>query len=282
MKAIISELPNLKKRILTSATQGVKIPGFVGLNRPSMVNYLNEETPSNLSIKTVISPTENKLKTLLDVLQHIGSGQGIVFCNLRDSISEVGNYLKRNNVSYTCFYGAMEQKDREHALIKFRNGSAQLLIATDLAARGIDVPEIKFIIHYELPRHEHEFIHRNGRTARVNASGTAYVLKAHGFSLPEYIVNTSSTSVIKKTKIKAPFWETLFITGGRKDKISKGDIAGLFFKEGGLNKDQLGHIELKSDCAYVAVPLKLAEKLVENLNNSRLKKKKVRITVLES
>jgi hypothetical protein len=76
------------------------------------------------------------------------------------------------------------------------------------------------------------------------------------------------------------FWETLFISGGRKDKISKGDIAGLFFKQGNINKDQLGEIELKQDCAFVAVPVSIAHQLVEKLNNSRLKKKKVRITIL--
>jgi superfamily II DNA/RNA helicase len=140
---------------------------------------------------------------------------------------------------------------------------------------------MKFIIHLELPRHEHEFTHRNGRTARVNSKGTAYILKPEHEPLPGYIKDVSSIDISKKASTKAPYWETLFISGGRKEKISKGDIAGLFFKQGGLNKDQLGNIELKSDCAYVAVPLSLAEELVDKLNNSRLKKKKVRITVLE-
>jgi superfamily II DNA/RNA helicase len=154
------------------------------------------------------------------------------------------------------------------------------LVATDLAARGIDIPEMNYIIHYELPRHEEEFIHRNGRTARVNATGTAYVLKWAKEALPEFIKQSKAVNISKKAPHKPQFWETLFISGGRKDKISKGDIAGLFIKQGGLEKDQLGSIELKQDCAFVAVPLKLAETLVEKLNNSRLKKKKVRIYVL--
>ena len=149
----------------------------------------------------------------------------------------------------------MEQKDRERALIKFRNGTCQLLIATDLAARGIDIPEMKYIIHYELPRHEEEFIHRNGRTARVNAKGTAYILKWESELLPEFIKDVKGDNISKKAPHKPQFWETLFISGGRKDKISKGDIAGLFFKQGGINKDQLGTIELKPDCAFVAIPL---------------------------
>jgi len=286
MKAIISQLPNLNKRVLTSATQGISIPGFVRLDKPSIVNYLDKKTPSKLSIKTVVSPSQNKLKTLVDLVHHLGNAPGIVFCNLRDSIDEVSAYLNRQNISHACFSGVMEQKDRERALIKFRNGSSQILVATDLAARGIDIPELKFIIHYELPRHEEEFIHRNGRTARVNSKGTAYILKWERESLPEFIKDVKGIDVSSKSsqKIepKPQYWETLFISGGRKDKISKGDIAGLFFKQGGLNKDQLGNIELKPDCAFVAIPLSLADELVEKLSNSRLKKKKVRITVLES
>jgi superfamily II DNA/RNA helicase len=286
MKAIISQLPNLNKRVLTSATQGISIPGFVRLDKPSIVNYLDKKTPSKLTIKTVVSPSQNKLKTLVDLVHHLGNAPGIVFCNLRDSIDEVSAYLNRQNISHACFSGVMEQKDRERALIKFRNGSSQILVATDLAARGIDIPELKFIIHYELPRHEEEFIHRNGRTARVNSKGTAYILKWERESLPEFIKDVKGIDVSSKSsqKIepKPQYWETLFISGGRKDKISKGDIAGLFFKQGGLNKDQLGNIELKPDCAFVAIPLSLADELVEKLSNSRLKKKKVRISVLES
>ncbi|MBU2951092.1 DEAD/DEAH box helicase [Tamlana agarivorans] len=280
MKAIIGQLPSINKRILTSATQGVKIPGFVRLDKPEVVDFLKQKRTSQLAIKTVVSPDKNKLKTLLQLMHHIGNKQGIIFCNLRDSIGEVSRFLKRNKISHATFSGGMEQKDRERALIKFRNGSSQVLLATDLAARGIDIPELNYIIHYELPRHEEEFIHRNGRTARVNAKGTAYILKWQDQLLPEFIKDVKGINISKKAEFIPQFWETLFISGGRKDKISKGDIAGLFFKNGNINKDQLGIIELKQDCAFVAVPLAIANELVEKLNNSRLKKKKVRITIL--
>lgn len=280
MKAIISQLPSINKRILTSATQAVKVPGFVRLDKPYTIDYLKHKASSQLAIKTVISPDKNKLKTLLDLLQHIGNEPGIIFCNLRDSIDQVSGFLERNKIGHTCFSGGMEQKDRERALIKFRNGTSQVLIATDLAARGIDIPEMNYIIHFELPRHEEEFIHRNGRTARVNAKGTAYVLKWGKEVLPEFIKNVNGVNISKKAAHKPQYWETLFISGGRKDKISKGDIAGLFFKQGEINKDQLGTIELKQDCAFVAIPLTIANQLVEKLNNTRLKNKKVRVTVL--
>jgi superfamily II DNA/RNA helicase len=280
MKSIINQLPNINKRILTSATQGIKIPGFVRLDRPAIINYLQEKTASKLTVKIVESPAKSKLQTLLDLLLHIGHQPGIVFCNLRLSVEQVSAFLKKNNISHACFSGGMEQRDRERSLIKFRNGTCQVLLATDLAARGIDIPEMKYIIHYELPNSLEEFTHRNGRTARVNAKGTAYVLKWEKEQLPEFIKRSKNEDISKKAPPKTQFWETLFISGGRKDKISKGDIAGMFFKQGDLNKDQLGAIELKQDCAFVAVPLTIADDLVEKLNNTRLKKKKVRVSVI--
>ena len=123
-------------------------------------------------------------------------------------------------------------------------------------------------------------MHRNGRTARVNAKGTAYVIKWEKESMPDFIKSANVENIKKQAVRKPQYWETLFISGGRKDKISKGDIAGLFFKQGNINQDQLGAIELKQDCAFVAVPVSIAEELVTNLNNSRLKKKKVRITIV--
>ena len=280
MRNIINQLSTLNKRILTSATQGVEIPEFVKLKEPRTINYLKGKRTSQLNFKTVVSPNKSKLVTLVDLVQHIGNEPGIVFCNLKDTIAQLSNFLEKKEISHACFSGGMEQKDRERALIKFRNGTCQLLIATDLAARGIDIPEMKFIIHYELPKHEEEFIHRNGRTARVNEKGTAYILKWENEHLPNFIKASKGINISKKAKYMPQYWETLFISGGRKDKISKGDIAGLFFKKGGISKEQLGNIELKPDCAFVAIPLILANELVEKLNNVRLKKKKVRVTIL--
>lgn len=279
MKEVMAELNHLNRRILTSATQGVKIPKFVRLDNPVVINYLKEGR-SKLDIKTVVSPSQKKLNTLFELLQHVGNDPGIIFCNLKDSIEDVSDFLKRKRISHGCFHGGMEQKDRERSLIKFRNGTFNVLLATDLAARGIDIPEMKYIIHYELPYKSDEFTHRNGRTARVNAKGTAYVLKWEKESLPDFIKNTKNADISKKTPLKSNYWQTLFVSGGRKDKISKGDIAGLFFKQGNLNKDQLGVIELKQDCTFVAVPTSEANSLVSSLNNSRLKKKKVRISII--
>jgi superfamily II DNA/RNA helicase len=280
MREIINALTNVKKKVLTSATQAVSVPKFVGLHNPKQINYLDQKT-SQLTIKTVISPDKDKLETLRKTLEHIGNEPGIIFCNFKESVQRVSDYLNNYSVKHVCFFGGMEQLDREKALIQFRNGTHRLIIATDLAARGIDVPEIKFIIHYQLPLKSEEFTHRNGRTARMFSDGTAYVFKWDKESLPDF-VESSEIEKLQKIKLKAiTEWKTIYITGGKKDKISKGDIAGLFFKQGNLTKDQLGPIELKLDCAYVAVLEKHANSIVKLLNNSKLKNKKIRVSIVE-
>lgn len=277
MREIIEGLPNLRKRILTSATQQEIIPQFAGVKEPVYINYLGN-AQSLLETKTISSPYKDKLQTLVELLKSLGPEPGIIFCNFKETIDEVHSYLKSKGIGLECFHGGMEQKDRERALIKFRNGSSKLILATDLAARGIDVPEIGFIIHYQLPHSKQEFIHRNGRTARMNQKGVAYILHWENERLPEFIDTDEKFIISGETVEDNKNWTTLFISGGRKDKISKGDIAGLFLKQGNLKKEELGNIELKHDCAFVAVPSEKVFDLIDNLNNSRLKKKKVRIS----
>jgi len=279
MTEIIDTLSHIQKRVLTSATQEVAIPEFVGLKNPVQIDYLDQAT-SQLQLKTIISETKDKLPTLVKTISHIGNQPGIIFCNYKDAIRRVSDFLKEHNISHGCFYGGMEQKDRERALIKFRNGTHQIIIATDLAARGIDVPEIKYIIHYHLPLKSQEFTHRNGRTARMNADGTAYILQWKQEELPDFIENTEIEALQEASIPKPSEWKTLFVSGGRRDKISKGDIAGLFFKQGKLQKEELGIIEIKPDCAFVAVKASKANKVIEQVTNTRLKKKKVRVSLI--
>jgi superfamily II DNA/RNA helicase len=279
MKDIAKGLPQVKQRILTSATKSVGIPDFLRLKNPETVDFLGESS-SNLVVKRVLSPHKNKLNTLLDTLCHIGYLPGIVFCNLKETIQEVSDYLELNKIAHGCFYGDMELRDRERSLIKFRNGTHQLLLATDLAARGIDVPDLAFIIHFELPQSNKEYTHRNGRTARMNGEGTAYLIQWEKEELPDFARDARLEKLKPSPKPGYSPWKTLFVSGGRKDKISKGDIAGIFLKQGELKKEELGVIEIKQDCAFVGVHGAKAKELVAKLDNTRFKKKKVRITVI--
>ncbi|MEP3388532.1 MAG: DEAD/DEAH box helicase [Reichenbachiella sp.] len=279
MIEILDELRTAKQKILTSATQKVEIPAFVGLKSPTQLDFLDQAT-NNLSLKMVTADTKDKSAALVQLLGHIQEGNGIIFCNFKDTIQEVSDYLSDHHISHSCFYGGLEQQDRERALIKFRNGTSRLLLATDLAARGIDVPALDFIVHFQLPPKEEEFTHRNGRTARMNQNGIAYLLKGKNERVPDFATNIKEEHISNTKPFQDSQLCTLFISGGRKDKVSKGDIAGLFMKQGGLNKDELGMIELKQDCAFVAVPTSKSNQLIKQLNNSRLKKKKVRISQL--
>ncbi len=285
MIEIVDAIPNVNKRILTSATYRAKVPAFIGLRKPITIDYTSEKT-AKLDTKVILSPDKDKLETLTTILKSTGNHPGIIFCNFKDTIQYVSDYLMDNGITHGCFYGGLEQKDRERALIKFRNGTHKIIIATDLAARGIDVPEIKFIIHYQLPQKKHEFTHRNGRTARMHKEGTAYVIKWIKEDLPDFMdvpskeflrdIDLEEATISSTTK-----WKTMFISGGRKDKISKGDIAGLCIKQGKLLADQIGVIELKQDCAFVGIQESVVDKLIPLINNTRLKKKKVRVSIIE-
>lgn len=276
MTEIISYLPHLSKKVLTSATQGINIPSFVGLEKPVTVDYLHEAN-SKLEIKAIVSPEKDKLAMLEKALRHLGNQPGIIFCNFKDTIARISEFLSDHGIAHGCFYGGMEQRDREVSLLKFRNGTHQLLLATDLAARGIDVPDIGFIIHYHLPVRVEEFTHRNGRTARMHSEGVAYVLHWRNERLPDFIEDLEEEYILDKEARPESLWETLQISGGRKDKISKGDIAGLFFKQGNISKEQLGVIELKQDTAFIAVHKTVVKQLLQKLDNARVKKTKIRI-----
>ncbi len=281
MKQIVRDLPHLRKKILTSATQEVAVPDFVGLQAPLTIDYLGTRS-SQLRLLEAISPEKDKLLTLERVLGETGNGRGIIFCNVKGSVRFVADFLDSRKIDYGIFMGGLEQTEREQALIKFRNGTHRLLLATDLAARGIDVPELDFIIHYQLPLREAEFTHRNGRTARMHANGTAYVLRWSGQPLPDFIEGAEEMPLPQEARpVQNAKWTTLYISAGRKDKVSKGDLAGLFFKQGGLEKGELGVIELLADCSFVSVPRKKAESLVALLDNGRVKKRKIRVRISE-
>ena len=283
MSEIVRSLQAVNQRVLTSATDAVAIPDFLSIHDPLSIDYLNQHRPQ-LTVKTIAAGAGERLDALVALLEKLEGQPGIVFCNFKESLFDASDFLLDQNIEHECYHGGLEQIDRERALVKFRNGTCQLLLATDLAARGLDIPEIKFIIHLELPYHSNEFTHRNGRTARMNAKGAAYVLHKKSKSLPDFINAVEPLKVeisqLPSQKVDIQKWTTIHITGGRRDKISKGDIAGLFFKKGGLSKEQLGVIELQQSYSYVSVSRSIAHKVVELTNNQRLKKKKVRITIV--
>ena len=279
MQEVIAGIPKVKLRILTSATNNGEIPAFVKLKDPRIIDYLDESN-SLLTIKTILAEDKDKLECLFESICHLGDEPVLIFVNFKDSIQKISQFLTSKSIYHGVFHGGLTQKDRDRALIQFRNGSYKILLATDLAARGIDVPEIKYIIHYHLPAKIEEFSHRNGRTARMNSSGTAYLLKWTKEELPDFIEKTDVETIKPAPIPNPPTWKTLFLSGGRKDKISKGDILGFIAKKGELEKGDIGKIEVETDFSFVAVKKNKIKDLVDKLNNQRVKKKKVRVEVL--
>ena len=197
----------------------------------------------------------------------------MVFCNHRESVERVGNYLHSMKVYCETFHGGMEQDDRERALYKFRNGSCHIFISTDLAARGLDIPDIKNVIHYHLPVAEDGFVHRNGRTARWEANGSAYVILYAEEQLPSYIKEDPEEYILPAITPKPvqPDFVTLYIGKGKKDKLNKVDIVGFLYKKGGLAREDVGQVDVKEHYAFVAVRRSKVKQLLMLLRGEKIK-----------
>ena len=283
MSFIVYHLKNLKKRMLTSATKMKEIPSFTGVTDPIEINYLSK-TPvkaEGLKLKIVRAETKDKLDLLFSLICKLGNTATLVFCNHRDAVDRISDLLAEKGLVHGTFHGKMEQEDRERALIKFRNGSFRILITTDLASRGLDIPEIENIIHYQLPHTEDVFIHRNGRTARMNAKGTSYILLGEGEHVPPFIKDTPPEEKIAsggKIPENTP-WCTLYIAAGKKDKINKMDIVGMLLQKGKLQKDELGLIEVLDFSSYAAVNRNKIDSVLKLIKNEKIKNKKVKMEV---
>lgn len=280
MSYIIGNLPKLDKRVLVSATYGIKIPEFVGFTSPKTLNFTPEEdTKTGLSMKVVISEEKDKVNTLFDLICSLNSESALIFCNHRDAVERTAELLNEMGIFTTFYHGGMDQDDRERALILFRNGSANYLVTTDLAARGLDIPEMKHVIHYHLPLQEHEFTHRNGRTARMHASGTAYMIFHRNEFRPKYIDESLEILELpeKSTLPKPPEFVTIYISGGKKNKLNKVDIVGFFSKKGELEKGDLGLIEVKDFMSFVAVKRSIFRTLLDKTRDEKIKGKKYKV-----
>ena len=280
---ILSSLPSLKKRILTSATESLEVPSFAGLKDAKKINFLSDEIVSEekLAIKTVFSDEKDKIDTLLRLICMLGGRSMIVFCNHRESVERVSQLLTDKGIYNEFYHGAMEQQERDSALCKFRNGTTNVLVTTDLASRGLDIPNIRYIIHYHLPHTEEIFTHRNGRTARVEASGTVILILSEEEKLPEYVTGPVEQLQLPQELVlpDKPIWTTLFIAAGKKDKVNKIDIVGFLSNKGQLKKEDIGLIEVKDFFSFVAIKKIKVGAVLQLIKNEKIKNKKVKIDV---
>lgn len=283
MERLIELLPSLRRKWLISATDSEEIPRFLALGSGSgnpaiRIDYRSRELSlqERLKVYHVTSPTRDKLNSLLSLLSTLPEGAlAMVFVNHREAVDRIYLYLKDAGVACESFHGGLEQTFRERALYRFRAGCSHVLICTDLAARGLDIPDVGAIIHYHLPPQEDGFTHRNGRTARWTATGAAYWLSSPDEALPEYLkledYEEWEVPAQPKAEPVAPLLVALYFGRGRKDKISRIDLVGFLCKKGGLSSRDIGLIELRDHHAYVAIPRKSLKQVLTRLRGEKIK-----------
>ena len=283
MADILALLPSVRKRILLSATDSPEIPSFVGAGMVHRMDYLADtdaDYADRISQYLLRSPEKDKLETLGRLLCSLGSTPSIVFLNYREAVDRVYQFLHKAGFCVSAFHGAMEQKDRERALFRFQSGCANVLVSTDLAARGLDIADVQNIIHYHLPMNSEAYIHRNGRTARWDRQGASYLILGPEETLDKLDCLTDMVEMEVPSTYNVPSsrWETLYIGRGKKDKVNKVDIVGFLSKTGGLSREQLGMVTVFPQWSFAAVERTCVPSLMARIKGQKIKGQK---TIIE-
>lgn len=265
---------------LISATVIEELPQFLQKFSFKTHHFISENT-LDITFFKVAAQENDKLKALALLLTEFKNEPTLVFCSHRDACERIAQHLSEYGKQTAVFHGGLEQDERQLALYKFKSGSVDCLICSDLASRGLDIPEIQHIVHYQFPHTLEDFTHRNGRTARMKKSGKVYLIHSQDEPLPEYCKSIEATN----WKLKSEFedyqstnWVALFMNVGRKDKIRKGDIVGFLTQELNISFDKIGVIEIYDTFCYLALERKFYYKEKALFQDSfKLKKNKFKI-----
>jgi len=257
MIRLVGKLDAVKRRILLSATESEIIPRFVNMQHIERIDYRkeNKQLDNRLSFFRINSPEKDKLPTLRNLLLTLGEQSSIVFLNYRDAVERTATFLCEQGFAVSMFHGGLEQSYREAALYKFSNGAANIMVSTNLGARGLDIPDVENIINYHIPENEEEYVHRIGRTARWNKTGNTFFILNYEEQIPEYVREEMQeySFPVELPKPALARMVILYIGKGKKDNISKGDVLGFLCKKGGLNSSDVGRIDVKERYTYAAV-----------------------------
>ena len=283
MRRLLKQMPRLNRRILASATVLDVVPEYVRLHNSFTLNVLdgNEQPAERIKVWQVISDSKDKLDTLRQLLLSLGRGKTIVFANYRESVERIHQSLLKCGIDAGLYHGALDQQNRETVVAMLNNGSVTVLVSTDLASRGLDIDTVEHIIHYHLPVSEQAYIHRNGRTARVDATGNAYVITAPDEHLPDWVVVDELFNMRPAASMPAAPMTTLYFQAGKKEKLSRGDIMGFIANNGGIAPGEIGRIDVRDHYSLVAVPRRQAKNVLKSLQAAKIKGKKVRISLLK-
>ena len=283
MRRLIKVMPRINRRIMASATVLDEVPEYVRLHNPFTLNVLEQDDQPSERIKVwqVVSDDKDKLETLRQLLLSLDGGKTIVFANFRESVERIHQALHKQRFSVGIYHGALDQQQRETAVAMLNNGSINILVSTDLASRGLDIDTVAHIVHYHLPINGQSYVHRNGRTARVDASGNAYVITAPDEPLPEWIAVDEPFTLEPSAKPAKATMSTLYFQAGKKEKLSRGDIMGFIANNGGVEPAAIGRIDVRDHYSLAAVPRNQAQQVLALLQQAKIKGKKVRISLLK-
>ncbi|MDE6810931.1 MAG: DbpA RNA binding domain-containing protein, partial [Muribaculaceae bacterium] len=289
MEKIVKRMKNLSRIILTSATDAPSLPDFLSVKEPVVLNFLedNDKLRSRMRIHKVESDDKDKLESLLALLGNITEGgtvpdRTIIFVNHRESAERIYSFLRKHKVSAALYHGALDQQKRESAIAAFNSGVRPILVATDLASRGLDIAGVRNVIHYHLPLTPEAYTHRNGRTARIANEGDVYLLTGPDEQLADYIVpdkvyrltDTSGTTLDSGM-------ELLYVRGGKREKLSKGDLLGWMVKEAGADPSDIGKIAVFDHYSLVAVRKQAVSDIIRASLVKKIKGEKRRISIYE-
>ena len=289
--AILAFVPSRRQTLLFSATYPEAIAAISGRIQtdPKIVDVTGDEQAAQITQTWCSVTRENRTAELVRVLRAWGGELNLVFCNTKIDCAEVASYLQRENIVAIALHGDLDQAQRNQVLVRFSNRSASVLVATDVAARGLDVKDIDAVFNYELPPQSEVYVHRIGRTGRAGKTGVAvslveereiWRLEEIEKALPDALIQKRGIPDAKRgDDALTPQVTTIQISGGRKNKLRPGDLLGALTAQGGIPGDAVGSIDLFDSYAYVAVKNAHAQKAQRQLADRPIKGRKYRARI---
>ena len=282
MVAITDFAPARRQTLLFSATWADEVRVLSGRFQHEPVEVTVPDTPSAGQIRQVFHAIEGKQRVASAalLLRHHRPASAVLFCNTRQRCDEVASFLREQGFSVAALHGDLEQRDRDLVIIRFANQSCPILVATDVAARGLDIPDLALVVNVEIAFEPETHVHRIGRTGRAGRDGLAVTLcsdkELHRVEAIEALQQQPASwedlpPAGLVTRPPAPRRVTLNINGGRKDKLRPGDILGALTGDGGVPGDQVGKIVILELQSYVAVDREVAPAVLRRLAESGIK-----------
>ena len=292
ISTIIQETPSSRQTLLFSATYPDDILSLSSRFQrlPERVSVESLHSNEQIEQQFFICQKSSRLPALVTLLHHFHPQTAVVFCNTKQLVRDVCEHLEQNGISTRALHGDMEQRDRDQVLIQFRQQSCSVLVATDVAARGLDIDDLPAVVNFELPRNAEVYVHRIGRTGRAGKSGLALSLFADSeryklSGIEEQLQRELAFDAIEsiapgREVMPAPLYTTLCIAGGRKQKIRPGDILGALTGDAGIPGAAVGKINVTDFAAYVAIQSEVADKALGRLLNGKIKGRKYKVRKL--